>query len=66
MISDTNKLLPDLSQDLLDELDRLFPEKSATPSDSPNTLYYRGGQRSVINFLKEQYERQNQTILKGE
>jgi hypothetical protein len=66
MSVDTNKNLPNLSKDLVEELDRLFPEKSATLDFDTKELYFKGGQRSVVRYLKEQFDRQNETILKGE
>ena len=66
MTQDYNKKLPSIHKDLIEELNRLFPEQSAKLTQSPNELYFQGGQRSVINYLKEQFNRQTETILKGE
>lgn len=54
--------LPPIDQALLDALDKLFPERSPTINETIDGLMYRGGQRSVIRFLHEQFARQNENI----
>ena len=66
MTQDFNRKLPSIQKDLIEELNRLFPEQSAKLTQSSNELYFQGGQRSVINYLQEQFNRQTETILKGE
>ena len=58
--------LPPISKDLLEALDRLFPETSPNLNWSDKECFWFGGQRNVIRFLKEQYKRQNETILNKE
>ena len=52
--------LPELSQDLLDELDRLFPENSPEKNWSEKDCMWKGGQRSVVRYLHEQFKIQNE------
>ena len=58
--------LPPISKDLLEALDKLFPEYSPNLNWSEKECYWFGGQRNVIRFLREQYQRQNETILNKE
>ena len=41
-----------LSDELLDALDKLFPEKTPALTDSIDQIRYSSGQRSVIYFLR--------------
>ena len=59
-------MFPYTSEELLNELDERFPEKSPTLNETYETLMWRGGQRSVIQFLRQQYEDQSQRQLTGE
>ena len=59
-------MFPYTSEELLNELDKRFPEKSPTLDETYETLMWRGGQRSVIQFLRQQYEDQSQRQLTGE
>ena len=59
-------MFPYTSEELLNELDERFPEKSPTLDETYETLMWRGGQRSVIQFLRQQYEDQSQRQLTGE
>jgi len=50
---------PIISQELIDYLDSIFPEKSADLKDTEKEVFFRGGQRSVVNHLinlKQQQE----------
>lgn len=44
---------PLLSDEIIDELDKLFPEQSADLQWSDREIFYKSGQRSVVHFLKE-------------
>ena len=52
-------MFPYTSEELLNELDKRFPEKSPTLDETYETLMWRGGQRSVIQFLRQQFEDQS-------
>ncbi len=41
-----------LTDEVLDALDRLFPEKTPELTDSVDQIRYAAGQRSVIRFLR--------------
>lgn len=41
-----------LDDEMLDALDRLFPERTPELTDSIDQVRYASGQRSVIRFLK--------------
>ena len=44
---------PLLSDEIIDELDKLFPEQSADLQWTDREIFYKSGQRSVVRFLKE-------------
>ena len=41
-----------MTDELLDALDQLFPEKTPELTDSIDQIRYAAGQRSVIRFLR--------------
>ena len=51
---------PIISQELIDYLDNIFPEKSADLKDTEKEVYYKGGQRSVVNHLINQKQQQEE------
>ena len=51
---------PIISQELIDYLDSIFPEKSADLKDTEKEVYYKGGQRSVVNHLIKQKQIQEE------
>ena len=42
---------PVIKEDLLNYLDVVFPEKSADLKDTEKEVFFKGGQRSVVNHL---------------
>ena len=51
----TRKVLkPVISNELIEYLDSIFPEKSADLKDTEKEVYFKGGQRSVVNHLINQ------------
>lgn len=44
---------PDFSEDLLKELDKQFPEQSPDLKDSDRMVWFKAGQRSVVQHLLE-------------
>ena len=54
--------LPTLSEELIKRLDALYPVVQPIPGDNNDAIFYRAGQRSVVEFLLEQKRRQNETI----
>ncbi len=53
-------VLPALSQELINKLDKLFPDKCPLLTDSDRDIWYKVGQRSVINYLQQTYDQQLQ------
>ena len=51
-------VLPALSQDLINKLDKLFPDKCPLLTDEERVVWYKAGQRSVINYLQQTYDDQ--------
>ena len=51
---------PIISQELIDYLDSIFPEKSADLKDTEKEVFFRGGQRSVVNHLINQKQQQEE------
>jgi hypothetical protein len=53
---------PPISKEIIEEMDELFPERSAELHEEVEDVWYRGGQTSVVRFLKQKYEEQQTTI----
>ena len=53
-------VLPTLSQELINKLDKLFPDKCSLLTDADRDIWYKVGQRSVINYLQQTYDDQLQ------
>ena len=51
-------VLPALSQDLINKLDKLFPDKFPLLTYTEREVWYKVGQRSVINYLQQTYDDQ--------
>tara|TARA_X000001382_G_scaffold43587_2_gene29463 strand:- start:1070 stop:1270 length:201 start_codon:yes stop_codon:yes gene_type:complete len=52
--------LPYTGSQLVDKLNEVFPEKSAELGMSIEELMFKGGQRSVVNWLRELQKREEQ------
>ena len=46
--------IPQISNDLIKYLDDIFPNKSADLKDTEKEVFFKGGQRSVVNHLIQQ------------
>jgi len=57
---------PTVTSSLLKELNVVFPKRDFTPKEGLRDIDFQSGQRSVVNFLKHQFEIQNENILKKE
>ena len=55
--------LPVITNELLEALDVLFPEKTPEINMEPKEMYYRIGQRSVVRFLHEKLKQQSENIM---
>ena len=51
---------PIIKEDLLNYLDAIFPEKSADLKDTEKDVFFKGGQRSVVNHLIKQKQIQEE------
>ena len=47
------KAFPNTPDDLIKDLDVMFPEPAIGPQDSMADIQYEAGQRSVIQFIKQ-------------
>jgi hypothetical protein len=52
---------PEVPANLLEALDRRFPERTPELSEGIDIIRYRSGQRSVVHMLRAIYEEQNET-----
>ena len=51
---------PVIKEDLINYLDAIFPEKSADLKDTEKAVFFKGGQRSVVNHLIKQKQIQEE------
>ena len=58
-----NNTLPLITDDLIQGLDNLYPQRHPDLSLSDREIWYRAGQRSVVDYLIEQQKRQRETML---
>jgi hypothetical protein len=49
----TLNLFGERIQDVVNELEDLFPAYNPTPHDSYETIMFRSGQRSVVEWIKQ-------------
>ena len=61
-----NKSFPFVSNELVKELDEIFPPKEFSPKDDLRDMDYYFGQRNIVNFLRAKYAEQNENILTNE
>jgi hypothetical protein len=54
---------PQLGADLIDHLEKAFPEKSPQKGETLENLMFRGGQRDVVSTLRAVFTQQNETVL---
>lgn len=60
------KRFPYIPPDLLRELNRRYPERSAQKGDAIEDLWFNGGARSVVRFLNMVAEEQEKNKLVGD
>jgi hypothetical protein len=51
---------PIIKEELIKYLNNLFPDKCADLKDTDKEIYYKSGQRSVVNHLIYQYNIQQE------
>ncbi|MFB2563640.1 hypothetical protein [Rhizobium sp. IMFF44] len=54
---------PYIPKDLIEALDKRFPERTPSLKTSLDEIRWKGGERAVVRFLLEQYDRQNETVI---
>lgn len=54
---------PTVPKDLLEYLQRLFPDRAPARGESLRDIRHKVGQVSVVRHLAEQFKTQNETIL---
>lgn len=62
MAENEDYTLPLKTDDLIKDLDKLFPNKCADINESERQIFFKSGQRSVVEFLKS--KQSNNNILK--
>ena len=55
--------LPVITDELIEGLDQVFPNRHPDLSLSDKEVWYRAGQRYVVDYLIEQQARQKETML---
>ena len=55
--------LPNLSRSLIKILGELYPKRFPDLSWSDREIWFKAGQRNVVDFLQEEYDEQNETII---
>ena len=61
--NDINIKMPDISKELIEVLNKLFPERSAELEWTEKEVWFRTGQRNIIRFLNSHFTEQNKTIM---
>ena len=61
-----NKSFPFVSNELVKELDEIFPPKEFSPKDDLRQMDYYFGQRNIVNYLRAKNAEQNENILTNE
>ena len=56
---------PFISRDLIEELDRIFPERSADLKWTDREVWFYSGQRNVVRILRSHHEAQLERTMEG-
>lgn len=57
---DEVRTLPQIDQRLVTHLEALYPDRSPSPGMASDEVWYRAGQASVVRYLIDMYERQQE------
>lgn len=60
-----NLRFPSIPKELLEVLEKRFPDVASDLADSNDQIRYKSGQVSVIRLLRHQFTLQNQNILEN-
>ena len=55
--------LPNLSSSLIKKLDELYPKRYPEITWEDREIWFKAGQRSVVDFLQQVHDEQNETII---
>jgi uncharacterized protein YgbK (DUF1537 family) len=55
--------IPTIPNALVEALDEMFPVQCPRLDDTDRMIWFRAGQRAVVDFLIERHKQQNETIL---
>lgn len=58
-----NERLPPISVELINVLDKRFPDQCPKLDEIDRMIWFAAGQRAVVDFLIEQHKRQNETLF---
>lgn len=58
--------MPPVPLELVKALDKRFPDACPLLDDTDRMIWFHAGQRAVVNFLLEIFERQSENILAPE
>ena len=61
---DVDTPFPNVTKTLVKALEQSFPKRDFDTSNTLRDIDYYSGQRSVVNFLKNQLEIQSENIMK--
>ena len=56
----TKSKIPVITEEMIDYLDKLFPDKCADLKDTDKEIFHKSGQRSVVNHLIEKFKLQGE------
>jgi hypothetical protein len=66
VIDNNERLLekkPTIPKEVVEWLDAIFPMASPELDDSERLIFFRCGQRSVVDCIKSVYQQQNETLI---
>ena len=55
--------IPSISNALVEALDEMFPVQCPRLDDTDRMIWFRAGQRAVVDFLIARHKQQTETIL---
>ena len=58
-----NERLPPISVELINVLDKRFPDQCPKLDEIDRMIWFAAGQRAVVDFLIKQHKRQNETLF---
>lgn len=58
-----NASFPQVSTALVEALNELYPDSCPRLDEQDRMVWFKAGQRAVVDFLIEQHKQQNETLL---